>query len=106
MQQPAGVVLGYVLQILDVIAGPRVLARPVQRPPRLAVLLEAGYPVTPGDVRTLGVNLPVQQPRTDDVGHSLVKFPGLGYADLDELAAHESTLPRSGGYDQWFYLRK
>jgi len=62
-QQSTGVVLGHVLQVLDVVAGPRVLAGPVEPPPRLAVLLVAGYPVMPGDMPTLGVNLPVQQPR-------------------------------------------
>src|SRR5580693_6511984 len=76
-----------------VIAGPRVLAGPVQPPPRLAVLLVAGDPVAPGDVPTLGVNLPVQQPRTDGLGRRLDKFPGLGYPDLDKLATHELTLP-------------
>jgi len=80
------VVLGHVLQVLDVVAGPRVLAGPVQPPPRLTVLLVAAYPVTPGDVPTLGVNLPVQQPRADDLGRRLDKFPGVGYPDLDKLA--------------------
>ena len=73
-----GVVLGHVLQVFDVVAGPRVLAGPVQPPPRLAVLLVAGYPVTQGDVPTLGVNLPVQQPRADGLGRRLDKFPGGG----------------------------
>ena len=86
-------VLGHVLQVLDVVAGPRVLAGPVQPPPRLAVLLVAGYPVTPGDVPTLGVNLPVQQPRADGLGRPLDKFPGVGYPDLDKLATYELTLP-------------
>ena len=92
-QQSTGVVLGHVLQVLDVVAGPRVLAGPVQPPPRLAVLLVAGYPVMPGDVPTLGVNLPVQQPRADGLGRRLDKFPGVGYPrDLDKLATHELTL--------------
>src|SRR6516165_1135568 len=51
-QQSTGVVLRHVFQILDVVARPRVLAGPVQPPPRLAVLPVAGYPVTPGDVPT------------------------------------------------------
>src|SRR6202023_1033926 len=88
-QQSTGVVLGHVLQVLDVVAGPRVLPGPVQPPPRLAVLLVAGYPVTPGDVPALGVNLPVQQPRADGLGRLPEKFPGIGYPDLDELATHE-----------------
>jgi hypothetical protein len=58
----------------------------------LAVLLVAGYPVTPGDVPTLGVDLPVQQPRADGLGLRLEKFRGVGYPDLDKLATHESTL--------------
>jgi hypothetical protein len=58
----------------------------------LAVLLVAGYAVTPGDVATLGVNLPVQQPRADGLGRRLDKFPGVGYPDLDKLATHELTL--------------
>ena len=91
-QQSTGVVLGHVLQVLDVVAGPRVLAGPVQPPPRLAVLLVAGYPVTPGDVPTLGVNLPIEQPRADGLVRWLDKFPGLGYPDLDKLATHELTL--------------
>ena len=85
-------VLGHVLQVLDVVAGPRVLTGPVQPPPRLAVLLVAGYPVTPGDVPALGVNLPVQQPRSHGLGHRLDKIPGVGYPDLDKLATHELTL--------------
>ena len=91
-QQSTGVVLGHVLQVLDVVAGPRVLAGPVQPPPRLAVLLVAGYLVAPGDVPTLGVNLPVQHPRADGLGRRLDKFPGVGYPDLDKLATHELTL--------------
>jgi hypothetical protein len=58
----------------------------------LTVLLVAGYPVTPGDVPTLGVNLPVQQPRADGLGHRLERFPGVANPDLDELATHELTL--------------
>jgi hypothetical protein len=58
----------------------------------LAVLLVAGYPVTPGDVPTLGVNLPVQQPGAQGLGRRLDKFPGVGYPDLDKLATHELTL--------------
>jgi hypothetical protein len=58
----------------------------------LAVLLVAGYAVTPGDVPTLGVNLPIQQPRAHGLRRRLDKFPGVGYPDLDKLATHELTL--------------
>ena len=81
--QPTGVVLGHVLQVFDVVAGPRVLAGPVQPPPRLAVLFVAGYPVPVGDVPSLGINLPVQQPRAEGLGNRLDKFTGVGYPDLD-----------------------
>src|ERR1700757_2851787 len=84
-------VLGHVLQILDVVTGPRVLAGPVQPPPGLAVLLVAGYPVAPGDMPTLGVDLPVQQARAEGLGRRLDKFPGVD-SDLDKLATHGATL--------------
>ena len=70
-QQSTRVVLGHVLQILHFVAGPRVLAGPVQPPPRLAALLVTGYPVTPSDVPTLDVNLPVQQPWPEGLGRRL-----------------------------------
>ena len=61
-------VFGHVLQVFNVVAGPRVLAGAVQPPPRLAVLLVAGYPVAPGDVPALSINLPIQQPRAEGLG--------------------------------------
>ncbi|HET9118583.1 MAG TPA: hypothetical protein VFN75_11020 [Pseudonocardiaceae bacterium] len=82
-QQSPSVVLGHVFQILDVVAGPWVLAGPVQPPPRLAVLLVSGYPVMPGDVRTLGIDLPVQETRADGLGSRLDEIAGMGYPDLD-----------------------
>jgi hypothetical protein len=86
-------VLGHVLQVLDVVASPRVLAGPVQPPPRFTVLLVADYPVAPGDVPALGINLPVQQPRAEGLGRRLDEFPRVGYPDLDKRATDGLTLP-------------
>ncbi|ODQ99711.1 hypothetical protein BST27_09920 [Mycobacterium intermedium] len=82
-------VFGHVLQVLDLVAGPRVLTGTVQPPPRLAGLLVASYPITPGNVPTFAINLPVQQPRANNLGRRLEKFPWVGYPDLNELATHD-----------------
>jgi hypothetical protein len=86
------VVFGHVLQVLDVVAGPGVLTRPVQPPPRLAVLFIAGDSVVPGDVPTLVIDPPVQCARRDGLASRLGVLGGVGYPDLDELAAHDSSL--------------
>src|ERR1700693_5582605 len=54
----------------------------------------AGYPIAPGDVPALGVNLPVQQPRAESPGRRLNEFPRVCYPDLDKRATHGLTLPR------------